>query len=575
MIFRILLALGILVGIIAFFTPAFVILEDGVATPVSAVDIHVKEQTFRVGSLLAGKVSKEPHGVVWESDKQCQEKYEAHMLAFRSTHRRGSIEEKTEENIERAKYGCYNSASSWGMDWRILRFIFLVVLLSALVQGETRVGWDVVLAGLITVSWLAQQDLDATKTLDRLQATLATLGILAGLGLRAPLGLRAAAEESEDTRDERTTASIRMWDSRLSAGGWFLGALIFLPVLLALFLELVLLLVEGLLAPDWSLVLKVPAFVTGTFGLACLTIMAISQIYWYLRKSQAWWGTDPFAPFAPSSQRADGADPIRRSWQQGWMSKCGEDEHGRWAEAEVAGVTFRFRYCPAGTFQMGSPSSEVAHWVGETPHEVLLTKGFWLGATPVTQRLWEAVTGENPSQFIGPDRPVERVSWDDCVAFLGKVNARCPGLDLRLPTEAEWEYACRAGTTGPTYLGANDAATLDRLGWYGPNSGGTWDPESLSGYEGGHTHPVGQKAPNAWGLYDTLGSVSEWCADWYANYPSGRQVNPKGPRRGAFRVVRGGDWVLGASTLRAAYRGFSLQGHGGELFGFRMARSGP
>jgi formylglycine-generating enzyme required for sulfatase activity len=245
-----------------------------------------------------------------------------------------------------------------------------------------------------------------------------------------------------------------------------------------------------------------------------------------------------------------------------WMSACGEDTHGRWAEAEVAGVTFRFRYCPAGTFQMGSPSSEKGRDDDERQHEVQLTKGFWLGATPVTQRQWEAVTGENPSYFKGPDRPVEEVSWEDCVAFLGKLNARCPGLDLRLPTEAEWEYACRAGTTGPTYLGSSDAATLDRLGWYDGNSGD-------------ETHPVGQKAPNAWGLYDTLGNVYEWCADWKADYPAGRQVDPKGPSTGTDRVIRGGDWSSDASYLRAANRAGYSPGYRSTNIGFRVARSSP
>jgi formylglycine-generating enzyme required for sulfatase activity len=248
-------------------------------------------------------------------------------------------------------------------------------------------------------------------------------------------------------------------------------------------------------------------------------------------------------------------------WRQSWMSACGEDMHGSWAEAEVAGVIFRFRYCPAGTFQMGSPASEEGRRDDEGPqHEVQLTKGFWLGATPVTQRQWEAVTGENPSKFRGPDRPVEQVSWEDCVAFLGKVNARCPGLDLRLPTEAEWEYACRAGTTGPTYLGVNDAATLDRLGWYGGNSGR-------------ETHPVGQKAPNAWGLHDMLGNVWEWCADWAADYSVERQVDPKGPGTGEARVIRGGSWYMDASSLRAAYSFFYLPGSRKSGFGFRVAMS--
>jgi sulfatase modifying factor 1 len=247
-----------------------------------------------------------------------------------------------------------------------------------------------------------------------------------------------------------------------------------------------------------------------------------------------------------------------------WRADCGEDQHGRWAELVVAGVTLRFRYCPAGTFQMGSPASEEGRDRDEEQHEVRLTKGFWLGETPVTQGQWEAVTGKKPRYFRGMDLPVEHVSWEDCVAFVGNLNACCPDLELRLPTEAEWEYACRAGTTGPTYLGANDAPTLDRLGWYAGNS--QHDP-----------HPVGKKAPNAWGLYDTLGNVWEWCADWHADHPSQPQVDPKGPSTGAERVIRGGAWGDDASTLRAAARERSEPGdrHAYEGLGFRVAKSSP
>jgi formylglycine-generating enzyme required for sulfatase activity len=563
MIFRILLALGILAGIIAFFTPAFVIFEDGVATPASALDIRVAEQTFRVRSLLAGKVGGAYPGLMLENDdayNQCLDKYHAQKSTSPLGSTRDAIEQARKSLTEQAECSPTSDFFRWWQSW----FGILVLLGLTLGAGArvTRVGGGVVLAGagLITLLWLAQPDLDATKTLTRLQAALATLGIIAGLGLRAPLGLRARAEETEDTREGRATAIVRMWDSRLSAGGWALGALILLPFALSAWLGVIRELIESLLAPDWSLVMEVPVSVLLSYGLAWLTKKAISETYSYLRKIKGWWGIDPFAP---SSQRAEGADPFERSSQQAWMSKFGEDEHGRWAEAEVAGVTFRFRYCPAGTFQMGSPASEEGRSNDEGPqHEVQLTKGFWLGATPVTQRQWEAVTGENPSEFKGPDRPVEQVSWEDCAAFLGKVNARCPGLDLRLPTEAEWEYACRAGTTGPTYLGSNDAATLDGLGWYDGNSGD-------------ETHPVGQKAPNAWGLYDTLGNVREWCADWKADYPSGRQVDPKGPGSGTGRVIRGGRWYLGASSLRAAYRNRSSPGNCDSDIGFRVARSGP
>ena len=140
------------------------------------------------------------------------------------------------------------------------------------------------------------------------------------------------------------------------------------------------------------------------------------------------------------------------SWKQAWMASCGQDAFGTWATAVVGGIEVKFRYCPPGRFLMGSPESEQGRFVDEGPqHEVELSRGFWLGETPVTQAVWEGVMGVNPSEFKGSNRPVENVSWDDCSGFLGRANARSPGLALRLPTEAEWEYACRAGTTGPTY----------------------------------------------------------------------------------------------------------------------------
>jgi formylglycine-generating enzyme required for sulfatase activity len=220
----------------------------------------------------------------------------------------------------------------------------------------------------------------------------------------------------------------------------------------------------------------------------------------------------------------------------------------------------RLRYVAPGSFLMGAPEGEVRGSDAGPQHEVRLTKGFWMGETPVTQGQWEAVMAENPSTSSGADRPVDQVSWDDCLAFLTEVTAW--GVALRLPTEAEWEYACRAGTTGPTYLEANDAATLDTLGWY-VNDGGR------------ELHPVGQKAPNAWGLYDTLGNVWEWCADWKASYPSARQVDPKGPDEGAFRVLRGGLWSFGWSNPNAADRHHVSPGVRTSSVGFRVARSEP
>ena len=180
---------------------------------------------------------------------------------------------------------------------------------------------------------------------------------------------------------------------------------------------------------------------------------------------------------------------------------------------------------------MGSPEHEEGRFGDEGPrHEETFAQGFWMFDTPCTQALWEAVAGGNPSHFKGLDRPVESVSWNDCQDFVARLKAQCPGLELSLPTEAQWEYACRAGTETPRYR-----ENLDEIAWYSQNSGG-------------ETHPVGKKLPNAWGLYDTLGNVWEWCEDlWKDDYT--RNVAAS-----AVRVVRGGSWGDGARRARAASR---------------------
>ena len=222
------------------------------------------------------------------------------------------------------------------------------------------------------------------------------------------------------------------------------------------------------------------------------------------------------------------------------------------------GAEMELVYCPPGEFMMGSPTSEEGRYDKETQHRVRLTKGFWLGKYPVTQRQWKSVMGSNPSYFKGDDLPVEMVSWDDCQEFTKKVNAAL-GCGARLPTEAEWEYACRAGTTG-AYGGTGN---LDEMGWFWNNSGET-------------THPVGQKKPNAWGLCDMHGNVCEWCADWDGDY-SGDAVDPTGPASGESRVLRGGGWYFNARHCRSANRyghdpGYRCNGR----YGFRLCCSvGP
>jgi formylglycine-generating enzyme required for sulfatase activity len=254
---------------------------------------------------------------------------------------------------------------------------------------------------------------------------------------------------------------------------------------------------------------------------------------------------------AEAEAKARAAEP---AWKRGWMRRCGQDGQGSWALTRIGEEEVRFRWCPPGSFPRGSPSDEEGRYDDERQHAVELRKGFWLAEHPVTQALWESVMGSNPSYFEGGSLPVEQVSWRDVKRFLSQANDASPGLRVRLPTEAEWEYACRAGTTGARY------GSLDAVAWYDDNSGGK-------------PHPVGGKAPNAWGLYDMLGNVLEWCSDWSADYPPGAAVDPKGPASGSQRVLRGGSWFTPARCARAAYRDALVPGSLRDCLGFRLARS--
>ena len=218
-------------------------------------------------------------------------------------------------------------------------------------------------------------------------------------------------------------------------------------------------------------------------------------------------------------------------------------------------------WCPPGQFMMGSPLSELDRDSDEEQHEVVLTRGFFLSETECTQGQWEAVMGGNPSYFRGTERPVEHVSWEEAVEYCRKLTAkqRAEGIlpscwEWRLPTEAEWEYAARAGTTGARY------GELDAIGWYDGNSGS-------------ETHRVSQKAANAWGLHDMNGNVWEWCSDWYGDYPTGNVTDPKGPSSGSSRVNRGGSWSNGARYARSAGRRGLVPGRRSSNLGFRPALS--
>ena len=217
-----------------------------------------------------------------------------------------------------------------------------------------------------------------------------------------------------------------------------------------------------------------------------------------------------------------------------------------------------FVLIPAGTFQMGSNDSEA--FEDEQPvHTVRLTQPFYLGKYEVTQGQWQAVMENNPSKFTGdPNRPVENVSWDDVQEFIRRLHARESGTTYRLPTEAEWEYAARAGTT-TRWSFSDDASQLGRYAWYERNAGGK-------------THPVGQLQPNPWGLYDMHGNVWEWVQDWYGKYTSGTAVNPAGPSSGSHRVLRGGSWNGTAPHCRSANRVVDAPGNRYVRLGFRLLR---
>ena len=211
------------------------------------------------------------------------------------------------------------------------------------------------------------------------------------------------------------------------------------------------------------------------------------------------------------------------------------------ARISVNGVSFEMVRVEGGTFRMGATSEQEDEALdGEKPVHSVTLSSYYIGKTEVSQALWQAVMGNNPSPFKGADLPVESVSWDDCQEFIQKLN-RLNGRNFRLPTEAEWEFACRGGNNsrGYKYSGSN---YIDNVAWYDGNSGGK-------------THPVGTKAPNELGIYDMSGNVWEWCSDWYADYTSYSQTDPKGPQSGSYRVIRGAGCYYYAGCCRSSFRG--------------------
>ena len=279
---------------------------------------------------------------------------------------------------------------------------------------------------------------------------------------------------------------------------------------------------------------------------------------------------------------------LSRGIAPAWASAWGEDEYGIFATFEVTGVEQRMRWIVPGTFIMGSPKTEPGRDDDEGPqHGVTLTNGYWLADTSCTQALWLAVMGDNPSEYRSPRRPVEQVSWEDVQRFIETLNKRIPGLFAGLPTEAQWEHACRAGTRTATYAGPivirgeNNAPILDAIAWYRGNVRADadlehdWDSSGLSDKQYSHrkagTREVTQKESNAWGLYDMLGNVHEWCADAYGNYTAQPQIDPF-TADGSARISRGGSWISDAHDVRAANRRWYRPAFRSDRLGFRLAR---
>lgn len=230
------------------------------------------------------------------------------------------------------------------------------------------------------------------------------------------------------------------------------------------------------------------------------------------------------------------------------------------------GIGMEFVYIPAGTFLMGSPVDEFRRDDDENLHPVRLTRGFYMQVTEVSQRQWRTLMGADPSKYTycGGDCPVDNVSWADVQIFIEKMNRADPGRTYRLPTEAEWEYACRADTTTPFYFG--DQLHTDQANYNGNHP----IPGSERGVNRNTTLPVGSFPPNGYGLFDMHGNVYEWCSDWYGPYPQGLVTDPQGPQTGVSRVSRGGGMSSYARRCRSANRTKHLPSYQNFYIGFRL-----
>lgn len=231
-----------------------------------------------------------------------------------------------------------------------------------------------------------------------------------------------------------------------------------------------------------------------------------------------------------------------------WATALGTDAYGTWASLTVGDQVQILRRIPAGTFLMGiadGPRDE------KPVHEVTISTGFWLGETEVTRGFYHQVEALANDHRLPVTLPMTDVSWEAAQTWCRKLNARVPSLHAGMPTEAQWEYACRAGTTG------EQADTLADSAWFATNAGG-------------QTHPVKTRKANAWGLFDMRGNVWEWCADFKGDYAATAQTDPAGPTTGAYRMSRGGSWSDAAEFCSPGLRGWDMQDVRGAIVGFRL-----
>ena len=272
------------------------------------------------------------------------------------------------------------------------------------------------------------------------------------------------------------------------------------------------------------------------------------------------------APKARSSSVS--GSPWRRAppplFPTSWASSFGQDPLGLWCGFEIEGVEQRLRWIPPGEFLMGSPEDELERIDNEILHHVTLTEGYWLADTACTQALWEAVMGSNPSELKGADRPVEKVSWNEVKDFIEQLNNKVPGLQSQLPSEAQWEYAARAGSQSAFWWGLTLSVEQANYNGNRPYADGKKEQYREE------TVAVKEFEVNPWGLYQVHGNVWEWCEDWYGAYESTAVVNPRGAESGEWRVIRGGSWFDGGRGLRAAFRVHDVPDERDNALGFRL-----